>query len=372
MQKLDRLLLHPNIQRLGGIQVLVSAVLFTWGTVKGIDPLVAAGVMLFAVNAVLLATQMVRRHQGSHRIQANSQPQRESPTAEVVPDRTGPVYDSAAVRESGSHLGQTDAAMQQVRGMFERARRKKRDLVETEFVAMINEGNALKGNAFGDGAAPSDAVLSWRESVIIFIGFALGDLERQRFLEVEPTSPDIEGTLDVVLDWLRQRRDNPNSWESRVMGLNGPELDAAIEARHAGQPSDSLADQIDSLMREGLDLVNEFSAPVEPEQHNGVWKVSGGGAPPEWQTKADAFRERAWELLAKGRPALLWDYRDACNDFLQKQQDAQAPRSDQDLARDERSTAEKVLDLATAQRSGPAMEIEACLEGLAVARHRLD
>lgn len=148
----------------------------------------------------------------------------------------------------------------------------------------------------------------------------------------------------------------------------------APDAPGAPPPADpaSLADQIDSLMREGIDLVDGLSVPVEPEQKpNGTWEVSGGGAPAEWQEKADGFRARAWELLSQGRPALLMDYRDACNHFLQKQRDAQAPRSDQNLARDTRSTAKKVLDFATAERSGPALEVEACLEGLSAARHRL-
>jgi hypothetical protein len=142
---------------------------------------------------------------------------------------------------------------------------------------------------------------------------------------------------------------------------------APRQARPAGSPS--LPDQIDSLMHEGMALVGELSVPAEPEQKpNGVWEISGGGAPAEWQEKANAFRGSAWELLKQGRPALLVDYRDACNAFLQAQQRA---TGDQDHSRDKRSTAKKMLDFATAQRSGPAMEVEACLEGLAAARHRL-
>jgi hypothetical protein len=255
--------------------------------------------------------------------------------------------------------------MQEIREMFERSERKKRDLVEAELVLMIDEGDALKGNAFGDGAAPSDEVLSWRESVITFIDFALGDLERQRFLEMEPTAPDIEGTINAILNWLRQRRDDPAAWETRARGLNGTELDAAIEVRRGKQPK-TLADRLDALMREGIDLLDELMAPAQAEETGeGVWALEFGDAPAEWWDKADAFYKRIKNLLIAEHPALLSDFERGYNERLriEREREEDAPQRP-----DSRSQAQKILDFATDTQRTPARIVEACLEGLSHAR----
>lgn len=131
---------------------------------------------------------------------------------------------------------------------------------------------------------------------------------------------------------------------------------------------EDLRDQLDSLMREGIELVAELSVSVEPEQTNGGWKLEGGGAPDDWWEKADDFTKRIRELLLGHHPALLTDYRDGYNAHVKKEGKEEDER---EPAPDERSTAEKLLGLANFERSGPRRVVEASLEGLAAARHRL-
>lgn len=55
MRTLDRLLLHPAVQRLGGVQALVSSATFIVGLVTDIQPLTALGVVLLVITIALLA-----------------------------------------------------------------------------------------------------------------------------------------------------------------------------------------------------------------------------------------------------------------------------------------------------------------------------
>jgi hypothetical protein len=139
-------------------------------------------------------------------------------------------------------------------------------------------------------------------------------------------------------------------------------------SRASGPPPADLADQLDSLMREGIDLVAESNVPVAPEQTGGGWKLEGGDAPDEWWEQTDDFTKRIRELLIERHPALLTDYRDDYNAHVKKEREEQKER---EPAEDKRSTAEKMLDLANFERSGPRRVLEASLEGLAAARHRL-
>ena len=131
-------------------------------------------------------------------------------------------------------------------------------------------------------------------------------------------------------------------------------------------PAD-LPAQIDDLMREGMNLVKELEAPVEPRKVDGGWKVEGSDAPDAWWEKADDFQQRIRALLTQQHPALLTDFRDGYNGHLKKERKAKKP----DPADDARSDAEKILGLANYERSGPRRVVEANLEGLAAARHRL-
>jgi hypothetical protein len=134
-------------------------------------------------------------------------------------------------------------------------------------------------------------------------------------------------------------------------------------------PPADLGGQLDSLMREGVDLVAELNEPVQPEKTTGGWKLEGGDAPDEWWDKADDFAKRIRELLIERHPALLTDYRDGYNAHVKKERKDDQKTSNP--AEDKRSTAEKMLGLANFERSGPRRVVEACLEGLAAARHRI-
>jgi len=139
--------------------------------------------------------------------------------------------------------------------------------------------------------------------------------------------------------------------------------------RSSIRPPADLADELDDLMREGIDLVDEFSEPVSPVRTpSGHWKLEGGSAPDDWWEKADGFAGRIRKLLIEHHPALLTDYRDGYNAHLKKEGEESKK---QDPAADKRSTADKMLDLANFERSGPRRVIEASLEGLAAARHRI-
>jgi hypothetical protein len=139
-------------------------------------------------------------------------------------------------------------------------------------------------------------------------------------------------------------------------------------SRALGPPPEDLRDQVDSLMREGINLVDELSAPVEPERTDGGWRLDGGDAPDEWWDKADDFAKRIRQLLIDRYPALLTDYRDGYNAHAKKER---KERKEYDPAQDTRSTPEKMLDFANFERSGPRRVVEASLEGLAAARHRI-
>ena len=133
-------------------------------------------------------------------------------------------------------------------------------------------------------------------------------------------------------------------------------------------PAD-LGGQLDSFMREGIDLVAEMDEPVQPEKTTDGWKLEGGDAPDEWWDQADDFAKRIRELLIERHPALLTDYRDGYNAHVRKER--KDDQEESDPAKDKRSTAEKMLGLANFERSGPRRVVEACLEGLRRPRHRI-
>lgn len=279
--------------------------------------------------------------------------------SEPVPNG-GRIYGGAAISQAISEMGA----------------REDRESIVAEFVTMIEEGKKLcEGEFVGD--PPWLHYGHWRKGILDFVGSVLGDAERQRLLEVEPAGSMPRDHIVPVMDWLRERRDNPDSWTPKLWS---DDLAAAISKRYetqrdAGsngnatqhQPSESLAVRLDSMMREGMGLVTEFSVSVQPEKKNGVWKVSGGDAPKEWWDQAADFQQRIRDLLQAEHPALLTDFRDGCNSHLQKEREARERRK-QDASPDSRSAPDKMLDLASHERSGPRREVEAFLEGLATAR----
>ncbi len=259
-----------------------------------------------------------------------------------------------------NHASAADKAFQSIQEMFDEAKRRKHRLIEAELVAMIDEGEGLRGDEFSGNPTLAEFG-AWRGPIVDFVGAVFGATEKQRLLEVKWNGYEIRDHIAAVLDWLRALRDRPDSWR---VPIGGEEVEAAIRARR----SPPLAEALDSLMREGIGLVEELSVSVEAEETSkGAWKLSGGDAPTEWQDKANAFRQSSRDLLTSQSPALLTNFRDGFNGHFQKESEAEERRK-QDPAPDRRSTPEKMLDMANHERSGPRREVEACLEGLAQAR----
>lgn len=55
MRVLDRLLLNPNVQRLGGLQAIAGAAVLAWGIVTGVNPVIVIGGFLCAANLAIAA-----------------------------------------------------------------------------------------------------------------------------------------------------------------------------------------------------------------------------------------------------------------------------------------------------------------------------
>jgi hypothetical protein len=126
-----------------------------------------------------------------------------------------------------------------------------------------------------------------------------------------------------------------------------------------------LQDLIDQQMRRGMDLVTELSDPVRPTKlAGGGWEICGGGPPAQWWDKAQDFVDQATELLER-RPSLLKDFESGYNSHLHEVRANPWPA---DIER--RTTAEKMLALANAERSTPRTIVEASLGGLTEARRR--
>lgn len=266
---------------------------------------------------------------------------------------------------AGSHAGRVYGGGAIGQAAREMSAREDRESIVTEFVTMIEEGKALCGNAFS-GAPTWLDFTEWRNGIADFIGAVLGVDGKQALLEVEGATSEPRDHIAAVMDWLRERRDHPDRWTPQLWG---DDLAAALRKRREGAPSDTLDHQLDSLIREGIDLVAELNVPAEPEKTKGGWKLEGGDAPEEWWEKADDFTTRIRELLIERHPALLTDYRDGYNAHVRKEREEDQTKGDP--AKDKRSDGEKMLALATFERSGPRRIVEASLEGLAAARHRL-
>jgi hypothetical protein len=128
-----------------------------------------------------------------------------------------------------------------------------------------------------------------------------------------------------------------------------------------------LGDQIDSMIQEGIRLVAELSIPVEPERIEGDVKIEFGDAPQERWDKADEFFKASDQVLKEHHPALLKNFEEGFNGHLRKEREA---KSQPDPAQDERSNFQKTLAFANDTQRGPAMVVEATLDGLAAARRQ--
>lgn len=93
-------------------------------------------------------------------------------------------------------------------------------LIVDEIVVIIDEGRDLKGNVFAQ-EVPLRVLKGWEESVAVFIETVLGAAERQRFIDACLAKSGSVERVASGLDWLRHRRDNPESW-SPLVGVDVP------------------------------------------------------------------------------------------------------------------------------------------------------
>lgn len=133
---------------------------------------------------------------------------------------------------------------------------------------------------------------------------------------------------------------------------------------------ESLPHKIDDLHREGIDLLAELRTPVEAETTpDGGLMISGEWAPDEWWEKVEAFENRIRALFIARYPALLFDYANELEARLRKKREAVEPPPLGGGSKE--ATSAKMLAFANDMRRGPARRLEASLDGLTAARHRL-
>lgn len=231
-----------------------------------------------------------------------------------------------------------------------------------------------------DSALVQTALPDWRDKTTEFIGLVLGSAQRAAFKGAAIGPNELErlesegrflNALALSLKPESIRVDEAEFLEARAKRRTHRAagfLDYNHHRAPGAPPPEDLRTAIDALMREGIALVPELSASVQPERTAaGHLKISGEDAPDEWWEKSNSFFKRATDLLTQGQPALLKDFEDGFNAYLRKQREAEPP----DHASDKRSTAEKMLAFANAMRSTPRELVEATLDGLTEARRRL-
>ncbi len=179
---------------------------------------------------------------------------------------------------------------------------------------------------------------------------------------------------DAILARYRREVEHPSAYAleevanifraiARRLGVDASEPEPIPKAKF-------LADGLDALIREGMDLRHELEAPVEPEESSpGNWSIVGG-VPEGWWEKVDAFDGRIRELLRVECPALLGTYAENHNATARQLREADANREPPDHKADRRSDAQKVLAFANGTREGPMLHMDCILDGLSAARRQ--
>ncbi|MET0306801.1 MAG: hypothetical protein ABW196_11345 [Solirubrobacterales bacterium] len=274
----------------------------------------------------------------------------------------------------------------------EEAREKEATLLAVEAEIALSYEEALEMAKILRAEPPHTAVESavvktmlpdWRAKTREFVNAALGSAQRAAFKGAGRGSDVLEQlesegaflrtlALDLSPEAVRANETDVLNARTRRRGNEAAGLfDYGHSQTPGALPATDLVDRLDVLIREGIDLLDELLVPAEPEKtKGGNWKLEGGDAPDEWWEKADVFATSIRELLIERHPALLTDFRDGFNRQLEKERDTQEARNAK-AREDKRSTAKKMLDLVNFERGGPARVVEASLEGLAAARHRL-
>jgi hypothetical protein len=302
--------------------------------------------------------------------------------AVLVARRVPPARDSS---DKHAYLKTEEARNERIAAKALAGRREKHlalalKIVEDELGIASHEARVLIELGTRD---PVEAALArtifpkWKGQTSNFIEVVLGQAARAKF----------DGHPDDGAEQARQcLLEMAADLSADKIRLSGPDLAHAVETRginevatitqrseavHQESVEQGLANQLDSLLRKGIDLLAELSVPVEPKITDGVLRVDGEEAPDEWWEKADAFQQEIRSLLTARNPALLTVFAEGFDGHFQKRQAKQEERK-QNPVPDGRSTTEKVLDMATFERSGPAGIVEAGLDGLAAARLKLN
>lgn len=356
MRALDRLLLNPHVQRLGGVQALAGAGVLAWGLVKGLDPLIIVGGLLCAANVALFVF-WPKRHlaAGANR----------SDGAKFGPAERRERLDNLFYppRDDRRELGERCASFAtRVRALVEEYKEGHAANLAAAYVELLESDPDLDREQARENAEQivernviGTYALMHREE-----GLELFDKAREEGVIVAKLRREVQNSEAYALDEV------PNIFRvmARRLGIDVPEPDPP-------EPP-PLAAKLDDLLREGMDLAEELSVPVKPEKTpDGTgWRVDGG--PPDgWWEKAGAFEQRARDLLHAEHPALLEAFARGHNGFLRKEREADVARDKPDPNKDKRPDALKALEFANSSRSGPADKMEAILGGLAAARLEL-
>ena len=264
-----------------------------------------------------------------------------------------------------------------VRKVLGRQKTPRQTLVEVELANIAEEGERIAGDAFT--ADPDwDRVEYWTEASATFIGAVLGPAAKDRLTRVKGV-PDRRG---LVLDRVAAVREILDGLEPDQIKTGTRELRQRVAERHAAatgtadelgkklRQAEVAPDDIDKLMREGIKLLGEIGKPMEPISQARGEVTYQIGPRDEHLDVAQGFDERARDLLIALRPALLLDYSDGANAFLEK--DRKKAERREDKAPEGVPDAIKLREFVERIHLGPARYLEACLEGLGRARKALD
>lgn len=348
LRAIEKCVNHPLVSTAGNVQTLIkggalvaAAILAAVGLLASMPALLAIAIVLFAIDLVLFIVFVVHNKSTGDDAPAD---------APVSVNRQVFVAVEAEVA-----LGHEEA------------------------LEMIKLLRAEWPHITVDGALVQTALPDWRAKTGEFIGTTLGSARRAAF-KASATGPNELERLESEARFLSQLALGLDETSIRV---NEPEFLTARSTRrtHAaagflnyenhrapGAPPVDLRRRIDELMRRGMNVVDELSESVVPEETKpGVWQISGGEAPEEWWKKADDLFQEARNLLKDHQPALLKDFEEGYNRKF-RPTDSPEPA---EQSPDRRSDPEKMLAFANSERSRPKLIVEATLDGLTEARRRL-
>jgi hypothetical protein len=303
----------------------------------------------------------------------------DSSEAARVPSRSGRIRGGAAVGEAirrSSSEREVDAVFLAVEAEVA--------LAHEEALEMTSLLRADWPHITPTGAVVEAALPDWRAKTTTFVGTVLGAAQRAAFKGADKGANSLERleaqskflnelALGLAPDLVRVGEgDLLRARAARRKHQATGFLDYNHERPSDAPPRnpDSIESEIDSLMREGIDLVEELSIPTQPERSEaGFSTIVGGDAPDDWWEKAEEFVKSARSLLTERQPALLKDFEEGFNGHIH--QHREGPTRADGSSGNKQSMADTMLGLADAERGAPRQIVEASLEGLTHARRRL-